>query len=56
MAGIGKLGVVDHDVVELDNLHRQVLHDEANIGMPKAHSLCQAIQRLVAMYGFKFYF
>lgn len=34
-AGIGTLGIVDDDVVSLSNLHRQVLYDEASIGMPK---------------------
>ena len=31
-AGIGKLTIVDRDVVELENLHRQVLYDEKMLG------------------------
>ncbi len=37
-AGIGTLGVVDDDAVDLSNLQRQVLHDTANIGMSKVES------------------
>ena len=34
-AGIGKLGLVDHDVVDLSNLQRQVLYSTEDIGQPK---------------------
>ncbi|TRZ43270.1 HesA/MoeB/ThiF family protein [Robertkochia solimangrovi] len=34
--GIGTLGIVDHDRIELSNLHRQVLYDEGDIGKYKA--------------------
>uniref|UniRef100_A0A3B0MVJ3 ThiF family/MoeZ/MoeB domain/Rhodanese-like domain containing protein, putative n=1 Tax=Theileria annulata TaxID=5874 RepID=A0A3B0MVJ3_THEAN len=37
-SGIGLIGIMDGDVVELSNLHRQVIHDERNIGMNKALS------------------
>lgn len=37
-AGIGKLGLVDSDVVELSNLQRQVMHGMAVIGQPKVLS------------------
>jgi len=45
-AGIGTLGVVDDDVVDLSNLQRQVLHDTGAIGMSKVES---ARQRLAAI-------
>lgn len=45
-AGVGRLGLVDHDTVELDNLHRQVLHGEARLGLPKAHSAASALKEL----------
>jgi len=37
-AGVGTLGVVDHDVVEVHNLHRQVIHATDALGAPKADS------------------
>ncbi len=37
-AGVGRLGLVDHDVVELSNLQRQVLHDTGAIGTSKLDS------------------
>ncbi len=44
-AGVGTLGIADHDRVELHNLHRQLLHDDASIGHPKVDS---AARRLTA--------
>ena len=37
-AGVGHLGVVDADEVELSNLQRQVLHDSDSVGTPKVES------------------
>src|SRR5213592_4908027 len=37
-AGVGTLGIVDFDEVDLSNLHRQILHGHANIGRPKVDS------------------
>ncbi|XP_046906459.1 adenylyltransferase and sulfurtransferase MOCS3 [Hypomesus transpacificus] len=45
-AGIGRLGLLDYDEVELSNLHRQVLHGEDSCGQAKALSAAQAIRRL----------
>ena len=45
-AGIGRLGLVDGDVVELSNLQRQVVHDTASVGRPKTSSARQRLARL----------
>ena len=37
-AGVGRIGVVDDDAVDLSNLQRQVVHDSSNIGMAKVDS------------------
>lgn len=37
-AGIGTIGVIDDDSVELSNLQRQVIHDTGSIGRPKVES------------------
>lgn len=37
-AGAGTVGLVDGDVVEVSNLHRQVAHSTDRVGMPKVES------------------
>jgi adenylyltransferase/sulfurtransferase len=37
-AGVGTIGIVDADAVELSNLQRQVLHGQATLGVPKTES------------------
>src|SRR5690606_16383946 len=37
-AGVGTLGLVDHDQVELSNLHRQIAHPTSQVGMAKTES------------------
>jgi molybdopterin/thiamine biosynthesis adenylyltransferase len=45
-AGVGRLGVLDADVVELSNLHRQFLHASANVGIAKAESAAATLRAL----------
>jgi adenylyltransferase/sulfurtransferase len=44
--GIGRIGVVDDDVVSLSNLQRQVIHGTPDIGRPKVESARDAVARL----------
>jgi molybdopterin/thiamine biosynthesis adenylyltransferase len=55
-AGVGTLGVVDHDVVDRSNLQRQILHTDSRVGMSKVASARQAIEALnpaVKVIGFE---
>jgi sulfur-carrier protein adenylyltransferase/sulfurtransferase len=45
-AGVGVLGIIDNDVVELSNLHRQLLHETSDVGREKSASAADAIHRL----------
>ncbi len=45
-AGVGTLGLIDGDLVDLSNLHRQILHDDQQIGHLKVES---AQKRLIAL-------
>ncbi|MEF1186121.1 molybdopterin-synthase adenylyltransferase MoeB [Vibrio sinaloensis] len=45
-AGVGKLTLVDDDVVELSNLQRQVLHHDSDIGKKKVDSAADALKEL----------
>ena len=42
-AGVGRITVVDHDVVDETNLQRQIAHNLARVGMAKALSIQQAV-------------
>ncbi len=44
LAGVGTLGIVDFDVVEMSNLQRQILHHEHDVGTPKVLSAQQTLQ------------
>ncbi len=45
-AGVGTLGIVDDDVVDLSNLQRQVIHTTDRVGVPKVDSAEESIKAL----------
>lgn len=45
-AGVGTIGLVDHDVLELSNLQRQVAHNTARLGRGKAESIAETLAAL----------
>jgi adenylyltransferase/sulfurtransferase len=45
-AGVGTIGIVDHDVVDMSNLQRQILHTNDRVGEPKVDSAEKTIKAL----------
>ena len=45
-AGVGTLGIIDHDVVDVSNLQRQVLHGTDRLGTPKVESARETLRNL----------
>ena len=45
-AGVGHIGLVDGDVVDMSNLQRQIIHTTARVGAPKVESAATAIRAL----------
>jgi molybdopterin/thiamine biosynthesis adenylyltransferase len=45
-SGVGRITLVDDDVVDLTNLQRQIMHGTARVGQPKAESGKQALHEL----------
>ena len=45
-AGVGKIGIVDADVVDLSNLQRQVIHTTADVGRPKVESAAETMRAI----------
>ncbi|MFT4566285.1 MAG: molybdopterin/thiamine biosynthesis adenylyltransferase/rhodanese-related sulfurtransferase [Saprospiraceae bacterium] len=45
-AGIGHIGIIDDDIIDLSNLQRQVLYSEEQIGQPKTSTAAQRIHAL----------
>ncbi|MDP6560311.1 MAG: molybdopterin-synthase adenylyltransferase MoeB [Candidatus Binatia bacterium] len=45
-AGVGTMGIIDNDVVDMSNLQRQILHTNDRVGQPKTESAKQTLQAL----------
>jgi len=45
-AGVGRIGIIDADVVELSNLQRQVIHFTKDVGVPKVESARETMQAI----------
>ena len=45
-AGVGRIGIVDFDLVEASNLQRQILHSTKTVGIPKVESAKQRLLEL----------
>jgi len=45
-AGVGTIGVIDNDVVDMSNLQRQILHTNDRVGMPKVESAQKTLNAL----------
>lgn len=45
-AGVGRIGLVDFDVVDRTNLHRQILHFDTDVGKPKVQSAREKLSAL----------
>ncbi|MHB1127128.1 MAG: thiazole biosynthesis adenylyltransferase ThiF [Bacillota bacterium] len=45
-AGVGTIGIVDSDTVDLSNLQRQILHSTADVGKPKTESAQETLNSL----------
>ena len=45
-AGVGKIGLVDDDVVDLSNLQRQILHGTSNVGQSKLDSAMESLSEI----------
>lgn len=45
-AGVGTIGIVDFDTIEIHNLHRQILYTEDHVGLPKASIAKKVLEKL----------
>lgn len=55
-AGVGTIGIVDFDKIEIHNLHRQILYTENQVGKPKAitaKSVLESLNPLISITAFE---
>ena len=57
-SGVGFIGIVDHDLVSLSNIHRQTLYDEKDLGKPKVKVAKKKLNNInsktkIDIYNFK---
>jgi adenylyltransferase/sulfurtransferase len=45
-AGVGTIGIVDFDTIEIHNLHRQILYTEDQVGLSKAETAKTTLHKL----------
>jgi len=45
-AGVGTIGIVDFDTIEIHNLHRQILYTESNVGASKVQTVKSVLEEL----------
>ncbi|CAH0731192.1 unnamed protein product, partial [Brenthis ino] len=45
-AGVGEIGIVDYDQVDVTNIHRQILHSESDQGISKAESAANSLRSI----------
>jgi len=43
--GVGRIGIVDNDIVSITNLHRQVLYSEGDVGKPKVTVALEKLEK-----------
>lgn len=55
-AGVGNIGIVDADIIDKTNLHRQVLFGYSQVGMPKVDAAINRLKDLNPHVNFKGYF
>jgi len=53
--GVGHLGIVDHDMVSLSNLHRQVLYTEKDVSASKAHTAAARLKQMNSQVEFSIF-
>jgi len=48
-AGVGCIGIVDYDDVEINNLHRQLLYTETSVGTAKVIAAMESLNRYIVL-------